>query len=77
MFADTDMAFGSMGSFFDFDDDMGSFECNPPYDQRSIEQALGHIVHVSCQALRAARSPELFLLLLCGTKPHVVFVTDF
>jgi len=43
LFPDTDRFFGSEGSFFDFNPQMGSFECNPPFDQHSIVCTLKHI----------------------------------
>ena len=43
-FADTDAAFGSKGSFFDFRPTEGSFECNPPFDSKSIDACLEHVL---------------------------------
>jgi len=43
LFQDTDQFFGSVGSFYDFRPDMGSFQCNPPFDQQSLVSAFAHV----------------------------------
>jgi len=43
LFPDTDAYFGSRGSFFDYAPTLGSFECNPPFDQMSVLNTFGHI----------------------------------
>ena len=42
-FLDTDVHFGSRGSFFDFRPAAGSFECNPPFDAQSVVACLKHV----------------------------------
>ena len=57
-FADTDRAFGSKGSFFDFRPCEGSFECNPPFDSQSIDACLEHVLAL----LRASEQPLTFVV---------------
>lgn len=42
-FLDTDVYFGSLGSFFDFEPAGGSFECNPPFTEECIERMADRI----------------------------------
>jgi phosphorylated CTD-interacting factor 1 len=57
-FTDTDAAFGSKGSFFEFRPSEGSFECNPPFDSRSIDACLEHVLSL----LRATELPLSFVV---------------
>eukprot|EP00743_Colponemidia_sp_Colp-15_P011372 GILK01012675.1.p1 GENE.GILK01012675.1~~GILK01012675.1.p1 ORF type:complete len:616 (+),score=72.30 GILK01012675.1:27-1850(+) len=43
-FYDTDSAFGSLGSFFDFHPKFGSFEVNPPFEEQMILKMFNHIL---------------------------------
>jgi phosphorylated CTD-interacting factor 1 len=45
-FPDTDVPFGSSGSFYDFYPTNGSFVCHPPPVQQDILQMYAHIVHL-------------------------------
>ncbi|CAG9462958.1 unnamed protein product [Pedinophyceae sp. YPF-701] len=57
-FPDTDSRFGSLGSFFDFRPDRGTFEANPPFEDSVIARAAAHI-----DALLSATSrPLLFVV---------------
>jgi len=58
LFPDTDHFFGSQGSFFDFQPEMGSFECNPPFDQQSIVATFTHIYDL----LVATQNPLSFFV---------------
>ena len=62
-FADSDAAFGSAGSFFDFHPSEGSFECNPPFDARSIDACLDHVLGL----LRASGEPPLSFVVTVPT----------
>ena len=62
-FADTDTAFGSLGSFFEYHPSEGSFECNPPFDARSINSCLDHVLGL----LRAKGSGPLSFVLTVPT----------
>eukprot|EP00300_Choanocystis_sp_HF-7_P004645 c13625_g1_i1.p1 GENE.c13625_g1_i1~~c13625_g1_i1.p1 ORF type:complete len:462 (-),score=74.75 c13625_g1_i1:198-1583(-) len=42
-FTDTDAAFGSMGSFFEFWPTAGSYEANPPFVEEVMERMAAHI----------------------------------
>jgi phosphorylated CTD-interacting factor 1 len=42
-FADTDRPFGSLGSFFKFTPDEGSFEANPPFEEIVMARCATHI----------------------------------
>ena len=42
-FPDTDVYFGSQGSFFDFEPDEGSFECGPPYTVEVMDKTADRI----------------------------------
>jgi len=46
IFPDTDCPFGSRGSFFDKDVNLyrGSFEVNPPFDERIMERVVGRLL---------------------------------
>jgi hypothetical protein len=57
-FPDTDAAFGSKGSFFDFRPTEGSYECNPPFDSRSIDACLEHVLSL----LQASDRPLSFVV---------------
>ena len=57
-FADTDRHFGSCGSFFEWWPASGSFECNPPFDAKSIIACFDHIAEI----LSASSQPLSFVL---------------
>jgi phosphorylated CTD-interacting factor 1 len=57
-FADTDRHFGSCGSFFQWWPETGSFECNPPFDAKSIIACFDHIAEI----LSARSQPLSFVL---------------
>jgi phosphorylated CTD-interacting factor 1 len=42
-FLDTDVYFGSCGSFFDYEPIEGSFQCNPPFTEEVIERMADRI----------------------------------
>jgi len=42
-FPDTDVPFGSRGSFFDFEPEEGSFQANPPFTEEMIDAMADHI----------------------------------
>jgi phosphorylated CTD-interacting factor 1 len=49
-FADTDVYFGSRGSFFDYEPIGGSFQCNPPFTEECIERMADRIEYLLDQA---------------------------
>lgn len=46
VFEDTDRFFGSRGSFYDFLPESGCFECNPPFDQASVQACFRHVAKI-------------------------------
>ena len=59
-FLDTDVFFGSVGSFFDFHPVEGSFEAGPPYVEELMEAMRVHI----CQLLRNSSRPLSFCIVI-------------
>jgi hypothetical protein len=49
-FVDTDIFFGSHGSFFDYFPTEGSFECNPPFTSEIYLRMIDHIDHLLDQS---------------------------
>jgi hypothetical protein len=43
MFPDTDAPFGSIGSFFEFWPQRGSFQANPPFDRTFVGSMTAHM----------------------------------
>lgn len=70
-FPDTDRHFGSRGSFFDFWPTAGSYECNPPFDNRSINACLEHVLRVleHADGLPAGGSPLSFVVTVPTITP--------
>jgi hypothetical protein len=63
-FPDTDAAFGSYGSFFDFYPHEGSFEANPPFVPEIIIAMCNHMTKL----LAASQAPLSFTIIV-GTSP--------
>jgi hypothetical protein len=59
-FLDTDAPFGSLGSFFRFTPDEGSFEANPPFDPDLIERMYLHM----SKLLAATSKPLSFVVII-------------
>lgn len=59
-FCDTDCFFGSMGSFFNFFPESGSFEVGPPYDNQLITEMFHHLIRL----LDASTGPMSFFVIL-------------
>ena len=60
MFADTDVFFGSFGSFFSFYPTEGSFEAGPPYVEEIMEATRQHI----CFLLERSQKPLSFVIII-------------
>lgn len=63
-FPDTDVFFGSRGSFYDFSPQTGSFETGPPYTEEVMERMIYHLESL-------LRSPD------AGPLSFFVFVPDW
>ncbi|CAK4609507.1 unnamed protein product [Aphanomyces euteiches] len=61
-FLDTDMAFGSFGSFFDFTPSSGCFEANPPFVPALISKMAKHMT--TCLENAAANAPLCFIIII-------------
>jgi len=59
-FPDTDLAFGSRGSFFDFHPVSGSFEVNPPFTEELLTDMAAHINYL----LSASQLPMSFIVFI-------------
>ncbi|RLN59468.1 hypothetical protein BBJ29_003758 [Phytophthora kernoviae] len=59
-FLDTDAAFGSVGSFFDFSPRSGCFEANPPFIPKAIKRMADHMTAL----LNAADGPLAFIVII-------------
>lgn len=59
-FGDTDVFFGSRGSFFDYNPIEGSFECNPPFSTDIYERMLSHIENL----LSNSSNPLSFIIFI-------------
>ncbi|KAG7388046.1 mRNA (2'-O-methyladenosine-N(6)-)-methyltransferase [Phytophthora pseudosyringae] len=59
-FLDTDLAFGSVGSFFDFSPRSGCFEANPPFIPKVIKRMADHMTAL----LNAADGPLAFIVII-------------
>ncbi|KAF4321821.1 hypothetical protein BBO99_00004504 [Phytophthora kernoviae] len=59
-FLDTDAAFGSVGSFFDFSPRSGCFEANPPFIPKVIKRMADHMTAL----LNAADGPLAFIVII-------------
>ncbi|CAM9416480.1 unnamed protein product [Chrysoparadoxa australica] len=59
-FLDTDAAFGSIGSFFNFHPTHGSFQANPPFVHEVILRMAEHIDALLCEAT----GPMLFVVII-------------
>lgn len=59
-FLDTDVAFGSVGSFFDFSPRSGCFEANPPFIPKVIKRMADHMTAL----LNAADGPLAFIVII-------------
>eukprot|EP00760_Papus_ankaliazontas_P007619 PhM_4_TR13411/c0_g1_i1/m.81795/K17584/PCIF1; phosphorylated CTD-interacting factor 1 len=59
-FVDTDVFFGSVGSFFDYYPVEGSFEAGPPYVEELMEEMRVHI----CSLLRNSSRPLSFCIVI-------------
>ncbi|CEG36430.1 Phosphorylated CTD interacting factor 1, WW domain [Plasmopara halstedii] len=59
-FLDTDFAFGSVGSFFDFSPRSGCFEANPPFIPKVIKRMADHMAEL----LTAANGPLTFIVII-------------
>lgn len=57
-FADTDVYFGSCGSFFDFHPTSGSFQANPPFSEEIMLSMVDHIERL----LAASKEPLSFII---------------
>ena len=62
MFKDSDKAFGSVGSFFDFNPTEGSFEANPPFTESIMTRMCCHIIKL----LNNSTGPMSFTIII----PH-------
>ena len=67
-FGDTDGAFGSLGSFFDFRPGEGSYEANPPFVPEFIGRMRGHIDEL----LRGSDKPLSFVVVVPEWKEDKV-----
>ncbi|GLE04375.1 hypothetical protein PINS_up013305 [Pythium insidiosum] len=59
-FLDSDAAFGSVGSFFEFTPRSGSFEANPPFIPKLIKRMADHMTAL----LDAADGPLMFVIII-------------
>ncbi|KAL3674039.1 hypothetical protein V7S43_001721 [Phytophthora oleae] len=59
-FLDTDAAFGSVGSFFDFSPRSGCFEANPPFIPKVIKRMADHMTAL----LNTADGPLAFIVII-------------
>ena len=59
-FSDTDVFFGSRGSFFDYEPIEGSFECNPPFSTDLYDRMLSHIERL----LSSSENPLSFIVFI-------------
>jgi hypothetical protein len=57
-FPDTDRAFGSVGSFFEFRPRCGSFEANPPFTPALIHATIAHIEQLLGHSEQSERGPN-------------------
>eukprot|EP01060_Flectonema_neradi_P007705 TRINITY_DN15415_c0_g1_i1.p1 TRINITY_DN15415_c0_g1~~TRINITY_DN15415_c0_g1_i1.p1 ORF type:complete len:401 (+),score=60.54 TRINITY_DN15415_c0_g1_i1:158-1204(+) len=62
MFKDSDKAFGSVGSFFDFEPTEGSFEANPPFTESVMSKMHLHMIKL----LQNSTGPMSFTIVI----PH-------
>ena len=62
LFPDTDCAFGSIGTFFQFRPKDGSFECFPPQIPAILERTVTHIEELLISTSHAVS----FVLVICG-----------
>lgn len=60
-FLDTDVYFGSQGSFFDYEPSGGSFQCNPPFTEECIERMA---IRIDLLLERANESPLSFIVVI-------------
>lgn len=49
-YPDSDRAFGSLGSFFNFKPTSGSYQCNPPFSDIIMQQTIRHIESLLCHS---------------------------
>ena len=59
-FVDTDIFFGSHGSFFDYHPLEGSFECNPPFTSEIYSRMIDHIDYL----LESSQQPLSFIVFI-------------
>lgn len=59
-FGDLDFAFKSNGSFFDFEPETGSFECNPPFTEEVIQRMAQRIEYL----LEKSKAPLSFVVFI-------------
>ena len=62
-FLDTDSAFGSVGSFWTFFPDQGSFQVNPPFDCKIIERCSNHIHELLSRAEKSSNSMSFVVMI--------------
>ena len=62
-FLDTDCAFGSVGSFWTFFPDEGSFQVNPPFDCKIIDRCSKHIHELLTQAEKSSKSLSFVVMI--------------
>jgi len=62
-FIDTDSAFGSVGSFWTFLPDRGSFQVNPPFDRKLIDRCANHIHELLSKAEKKSE-PMSFVVMI-------------
>ena len=70
-FPDTDAAFGSLGSFFEFSPTRGSFEANPPFEPAIVASMLERMNALLARANRNDEPLQFIIVLpLWRGKPH-------
>eukprot|EP00892_Ulva_mutabilis_P005081 jgi/Ulvmu1/2945/UM149_0028.1 len=60
LFPDTDAPFGSVGSFFHFKPQKGSFEANPPFDKDCVARMAAHMFSLLLQS----EEPLMFVVVI-------------
>ena len=61
-FTDTDAPFGSLGSFFNFKPQEGSYQCNPPFDEDLVRRTVEHITALIKAADRSSRALSFVII---------------
>lgn len=64
-FPDTDIPFGSVGSFQEFFPSEGSFEANPPFEPTIIASMFEHMVQLLNNAQRLQKCLQFVIIIPC------------